>query len=85
MKKLTYGDREGRGSKIWHFGGEVTFKWCLGKKRDDINIKKELNYVNLLFLKHNLMELGFYPFQVTEMISIRRDYFSTLIISSDRK
>ena len=64
---------------------EKKFKITIYCKQDDINIKKELDYVNFLFLKHNLMELDFYPFQVTEIISIRRDYFSTLIFCSDRK
>ena len=64
---------------------EKKFKITIYCKQDDINIKKELDYVNFLFLKHNLMELGFHPFQVAEIISIRRDYFSTFIFCSDRK
>ena len=37
--------------------------------------------MNFLFLKHNLMRMGFYPFEVTEIISLRRDYFSIFLYS----
>ena len=60
----------------------LTKKWAEKKlltiycKEKDIDVKKELDYTNFLFLEHNLMRMGFYPFEVTEIISLRKDYFS---------
>ena len=47
-------------------------------KEGHIHAKKELDYMDVLFLKYNLMATGFYPFEVTEIISLRRDYFLCL-------
>ena len=54
-------------------------------KEEDINVNQELNYFNTLFLKHCLRKMGHQPFEVTEIISIRRDYFSTYVFSSRKK
>ena len=52
---------------------------------EHINVKKELNHMNFSFLKHNLMAMDLYPFEVTEVISLRRDYFSKYVFSCSRK
>ena len=54
-------------------------------KESDVNVKKELDFINFSFLKHNLVSLGFYPFNVKEIISIRRDYFSTFTFTFSKQ
>ena len=47
MKKVTNSDIGGRGSKIWHFCGDVIFKWPL---RGFDNVLKKA-FLNFLFLR----------------------------------
>ena len=54
-------------------------------KESDVNVKKELDFINFSFLKHNLVSLGFYPFNVKEIISIRGDYFSTFTFTFSKQ
>ena len=51
-------------------------------KKDDINVNKELDYLNMIFLNFNLMDMSYRPFEVEESISLRRDYFSTFVFYS---
>ena len=64
---------------------EKKFTITIYCKEENIDVEKELDYMNFLFLKHNLMRMGFYPFEVTEIISLRRGYCSTLVFSCSRK
>ena len=50
-------------------------------KENDINVKEELEYLNFLFVNHNLVKKGYCPFEVKEIISLSRDYSSTYIFS----
>ena len=62
-----------------------SFKIIIYCKECDINIKKELEHLNDLFLCHSFTKMVFYPFEVKEIISLRRDYFSTYIFSSRKQ
>ena len=55
------------------------------KKEEHIHVKKELEYFNFLYLKHNLSRMGHVPFEVTELISIGTDHFSTFIFLSKKQ
>ena len=55
------------------------------KKEENINVEKELEYFNLLHLRYNLSRIGHLLFEVTEIISIKRDYFSVFIFSSRKQ
>ena len=58
---------------------------CDNCKEDDINMKEELDYLNVLFLDFNLKSMGYFPFEVEEAISLRRDYFSTFVFYSRKQ
>lgn len=63
-------------TKNWTENRFIVKVYC---KEDDINVNKELNYLNMLFLNFNLMDLSYRPFEVEESISLRIDYFSTFV------
>ena len=65
-------------------GTENSFKIILYCKECDV-FKKKLEHLNDLFLCHSLTKMGFYPFEIKEIISVRRDYFSTYIFSSRKQ
>ena len=48
-------------------------------KESDMNISKELDCLNFLFAKYDLSKTGYCPFDVKEIISLSRDYFSTYV------
>lgn len=58
---------------------------CDNCKEDDINMKEELGFLNVLFLDFNLKSMGYFPFEVEEAISLRRDYFSTFVFYSRKQ
>ena len=65
---------------------EKKFTTTIYCKEENVDVKKELDYMIFLFLKHNLtIKHNFYPFEVTEIISLRRDYFSTFVFSCSRE
>lgn len=51
----------------------------------EINVSKELDFLNSLYNRHNFKKYGYNLFTVTEIISLRRDYFSTYIFSSSKQ
>ena len=51
-------------------------------KENNINVEEELEYSHFLCVNHNLIKMGYRPFEVKEIISLRRDYSSTYIFSS---
>ena len=48
----------------------------------DISVKKELNYLNLLYKYHSLNWMKLDPSEVTEIISINKNYSSTFVFTS---
>ena len=59
-----------------------SFNISIYYKENDINLKKELEYLNFLFVNYDLVKMGYQPFEVKEIISLRRDYSSTYIFTS---
>lgn len=53
-------------------------------RENDIDLQNELNFFNGLYRKPNLSKYGFDCFFVTEIIPIKRDYFSTYCFISNR-
>ena len=66
-------------------GTENSFNILIYCKENDIIVKEELEYLNFLFVNHNLVKMGYYSFEVKEIISFRRDYSSTYIFSSRKQ
>ena len=58
---------------------ENIFKITVYCKESDMNIRKELNCLIFLFAKYDLSKMGYCPFDVKEIISLKRDYFSTYV------
>ena len=61
---------------------ENRFNILIYCKENDINGEEELEYSNFLCVNHNLIKMGYRPFEFKEVISLRRDYSSTCIFSS---
>ena len=55
------------------------FNMTVYSKESDINIRKQLDCLKLLFAKNYLSKMSYYPFDVKEVISLRRDYFTTYV------
>ena len=64
---------------------ENSFNISIYCKENDINVKKELEYLNFIFANYDLVKMGYHPFEVKEIISLRRDYSSTYIFSSRKQ
>ena len=64
---------------------ENSFSTVVYCKENDVNVKKELEYLNFLFLNHDLTVIGYCLFGVKEIISLWRHYFSTYIFSSRKQ
>ena len=54
-------------------------------RQDDINVKKELDCLNNLYIKHDLKRWDYLSFEVTEYISITKVYPSTNILTSRKQ
>ena len=63
---------------------ENRFNIVIYCKEYDINVKKELEYLNFLFENHDFAKMGHHSFEVKETISLRRDYSSTYNFSSKK-
>ena len=64
---------------------ESSFNISIYCKENVINVKKELEYSNFLFVNYNLVKMGYHPFEFKEIISLRRDYSSTYIFFSRKQ
>ena len=53
--------------------------------QDDINIKRELDFLNNMYIKHDLKRWNYLPFEVTEYISVTKVYPSTYIFTSRKQ
>ena len=56
--------------------------YCLEK---DISVKKELDYLNLLYKHHGLNQMKLNPFEVTKIISINKNYSSIFVFISRKQ
>ena len=56
--------------------------YCIKK---DISVKEELDYLNVLHKYHGLARMKLSPFEVTEIISIIKNYLSMFIFTSRKQ
>ena len=56
--------------------------YCLEK---DISVKNKLDFLNLLYRHHGLNRMKLDLFEVTEIISINKNYSSTFVFTSRKQ
>ena len=54
-----------------------TFSIMVYYKKENINVNNEINFLNYVYVKHNLKRFNFLPFEVVQIISIQKINFST--------
>ena len=61
------------------------FSFVIYCRQDDINVKKELDFLNNLYIKHDVKGWNYLPFEVTEYISDTKVYSPTYIFTSRKQ
>ena len=64
---------------------EEKFVLALYYLEKDISVKEELDFLNSLYKYHGLTWMTLNPFEVTEIISINKNYSSMLVFTSRKQ